>query len=243
MSTCSNPFGEPENGTALRQRELEQAIICPECNSTWFAELTYNQYSDMTYGAGAGSDLRVISIMPQTIRVCLCGHPFTPNISGIRGRVATAEMDSFKISLANAHIARKNRNQVPESVSMDTVARNFATLTDTDLLKQQLGSIQEKLNAQGREVENLKLRNAQLEEAAKTPVAEAVTTTAEPEIELAPEPKLEAAVEVAEVTKEESGTPELTPLRSHAIAKRNDGRRVTPQNSKTRPATKRRVGK
>jgi hypothetical protein len=189
----------------------------------------------MTYGAGAGADLRVISIMPQAIRVCLCGHPFTPNISGIRGRVASAEMDAFRISLANAQIARKSRNQLPESVSMDTIAKNFATLTDAGLLKKQLESIQSTLNTQGREVEDLKLRNAQLEEAAKTTVTEAVTTTAEPEIELAPEPELEPSMEVAEVAQEESETAEVTPLRSHAIAKRNDGRHANPKKSKPRP--------
>jgi hypothetical protein len=152
-------------------------------------------------------------------------------------------MDKFKISLANAQIARKNRNQLPESVSMDTIAKNFATLTDAGSLKQQLESIQEMLNTQGREVENLKLRNAQLDEAAKTAVAEAVITTAEKEIELAPEPGLESPTESTEVIQKESDTQEVTPLRSHAIVRRDDGRHANPQKSKTRPAGKRRVGK
>jgi len=165
MAAFTNAF--PENGIAQRQRELEQAVICPECGSTWFTEMTYNQYSDMAYGAGAGADLRVISIMPQTIRVCLCGHPFTPNVSGIRGRVASSEMDAFKVSLAKAHSARKTRNQAPESISMDDVSKNFASLSDAEALKQQLEGIQATLNTHTRAVDDLKFRSTQLEDATK----------------------------------------------------------------------------
>jgi hypothetical protein len=175
MAAFTNAFPQ-ENGIAQRQRELEQAVICPECGSTWFTEMTYNQYSDMAYGAGAGADLRVISIMPQTIRVCLCGHPFTPNVSGIRGRVASAEMDAFKVSLAKAHSSRKTRNQAPEGVSMDDVSKNFASLSDAEALKQQLEGVQATLNTQTRAVEDLKFRSTQLEEATKPMVGISGTT-------------------------------------------------------------------
>jgi len=183
MAAFTNAFPQ-ENGIAQRQRELEQAVICPECGSTWFTEMTYNQYSDMAYGAGAGADLRVISIMPQTIRVCLCGHPFTPNVSGIRGRVASPEMDAFKVSLAKAHSARKTRNQAPEGVSMDVISKNFASVSDAEALRQQLEGIQGTLNAQTRAVDDLKFRSTQLEEATKPMVG--ISGEAQPEVTARP---------------------------------------------------------
>src|SRR6266702_3591108 len=98
-------FGNQYDGNsniAQQQRELEQPVICPECNSTWFSEMIFNQYSDLAYGGGAGADLRVINVTPQTIRVCLCGHPYTPNLSGVRGRMASGEMETFKTSMKGA---------------------------------------------------------------------------------------------------------------------------------------------
>src|ERR1039458_4127677 len=107
-------YGMPSAGalqialrTNDRTREIERPIICPECNSSWFSEVAFNQYSDIAMGSGTGGDIRQINMMPQTLRVCVCGHPYSPNLTGIRGRAATESLASFQESLKGAQAVRK----------------------------------------------------------------------------------------------------------------------------------------
>jgi hypothetical protein len=146
-------------GIAQRQREAEPPVVCPECGSTHFAELTFNQYSGLAYGAGAGGDLRITSMMPQTIRVCVCSYPYAPNLSGVRGRAATQELDAFKNSLKLAHEFRKKLAAVAGSgeISMTKLVQTFANLNEFDELKVQIEQMK-------REIENLKVQANALEQ-------------------------------------------------------------------------------
>ena len=111
---AASGYGGPSAGAldfqdrqARQAREIERPIICPECRSSWFSEVAYNQYSDIAMGSGTGGDIRQINMMPQTLRVCVCGHPYSPNLTGIRGRAATESLASFQESLKGAQAVRK----------------------------------------------------------------------------------------------------------------------------------------
>jgi hypothetical protein len=135
--------------------------------------MIFNQYSDLAYGGGAGADLRVINVTPQTIRVCLCGHPYTPNLSGVRGRMATGEMETFKTSMKGAQALRLKTNT--PAVSMDQISQNFATAKDTTDLDSKINVLAGKVYEQARELENVKFLASQKPEVVPgdTPVATA----------------------------------------------------------------------
>jgi len=86
---------------ANMQSRLNRAIACEVCGSEHFAEVTFNKYAGGFYTSGGpGGDLQVASIMPQTLRICLCGNPITPNLSGVpRGKTPREEMEGFRESL------------------------------------------------------------------------------------------------------------------------------------------------
>src|ERR1017187_5857953 len=76
---AASGYGGPSEGAlaiqdrqARQAREIERPIICPECNSSWFSEVAFNQYSDIAMGSETGGDIRQINMMPQTLRVCMC---------------------------------------------------------------------------------------------------------------------------------------------------------------------------
>ena len=94
----------PKQRLAEREERMNKPSECPSCGSTWFREETFNQYRAETYSARAGGDLEVISEMPQTLRVCLCGRPLSPNIGGALhgGATPSENMTSFRQSLKSA---------------------------------------------------------------------------------------------------------------------------------------------
>jgi hypothetical protein len=91
----------PQQRMTEREQRMNEPCTCPSCGSTWFREETFNQYRKETYSSRAGGDLEVISEMPQTLRVCLCGRPLSPNIGGAGhgGATPSEQMTSFKLSL------------------------------------------------------------------------------------------------------------------------------------------------
>src|ERR1017187_6623059 len=132
---AASGYGGPSAGAldiqdrqARQAREIERPIICPECNSSWFSEVAFNQYSDIAMGSGTGGDIRQINMMPQTLRVCVCGHPYSPNLTGIRGRAATESLASFQESLKGAQAVRKVILAAGKSTppSMTELAKSFA---------------------------------------------------------------------------------------------------------------------
>jgi hypothetical protein len=112
----------PQDRIAQREQVLNRASKCPSCGSTWFREETFNQYRAETYSSRAGGELEVISEMPQTLRVCLCGAPLPPNIGGALhgGITPSSNMDSFGKSLraALAYLGGLSVDPVPVIQSM-----------------------------------------------------------------------------------------------------------------------------
>ena len=148
---AASGYGGPSEGAlaiqdrqARQAREIERPIICPECNSSWFSEVAYNQYSDIAMGSGTGGDIRQINMMPQTLRVCVCGHPYSPNLTGIRGRAATESLASFQESLKGAQAVRKVILAAGKAtpLNMTDLAKSFAGVTE---LKDLRGDVDELL--------------------------------------------------------------------------------------------------
>jgi hypothetical protein len=102
----------PKDRIADMTQRVNQPLQCEYCSSTWFCELTFNQYSKDAYSAAPGGDIQPISLMPMPIRVCLCGMPMAPNLGGasLGGRTPNESVSSFNGSLrvAAAKILQRN---------------------------------------------------------------------------------------------------------------------------------------
>src|ERR1035437_9934874 len=147
---AASGYGGPSAGAldfqdrqARQAREIERPIICPECNSSWFSEVAYNQYSDIAMGSGTGGDIRQINMMPQTLRVCVCGHPYSPNLTGIRGRAATESLASFQESLKGAQAVRKVILAAGKStpLNMTDLAKYFAGVSELKGVREDLDEL------------------------------------------------------------------------------------------------------
>jgi hypothetical protein len=68
---------------AIVQNQANQPITCEKCGSQWFSDVSFQQYSGSQYSSTPGGDLRVISALVHRIRVCICGHPVSPNVGGV----------------------------------------------------------------------------------------------------------------------------------------------------------------
>lgn len=89
------------------QKQANAPIVCEKCGSVWFTDTGFHQFSGSRYSSTPGGDLQVVSALQQRIRVCLCGHPYAPNLGGVRpGRTAASEVTSFMQSfqLAKAYL-------------------------------------------------------------------------------------------------------------------------------------------
>lgn len=151
-------FQDPNDIHARQRREIEQPVVCETCGSQWFTEATFHQYSNIAYGSGTGGDLRTISNTSQVIRVCVCGRPVTPNLSGVRGRVATEDIQSFQRSLTLAGNFHKAQSALLKSsaetkpaekpaISMDVLSKSFASLEELEALQGDLNLVREQLKA------------------------------------------------------------------------------------------------
>lgn len=137
---------------ARAQNAINQPVSCPECGSTWFYEVTFQQYSKSTYSSSPGGDLKTISVMPQQLRMCACGSPITPNIGGTRGgRTPNGELASFFDSLQGAVETRKKRAGDTPTALINKVALREDLVTSNDAIRE------------------LQARVAELEAAAKAP--------------------------------------------------------------------------
>lgn len=136
----------PAQRLAAVQAQMEQIITCPLCGSEHFTESTFNKYSSNVYGAQAGADLRVASTMPQTIRVCLCGWPYNPNLSGFTSArsMRGMETEGFSRSLQNAQTYLKTAGAKP---NLDAITREMVTTSDLNAVKDLITSLTEQLTA------------------------------------------------------------------------------------------------
>lgn len=124
----------PQERIQRATNALNQPVVCPDCGSTWFFEVTFNQYSKSVYSNAVGGDLKIISVMPQQLRMCPCGRPIAPNLGGIRGgRTPNAELASFFESLAGALEYRKSLEEGTKATQK--LVNVFATREDVENLK------------------------------------------------------------------------------------------------------------
>jgi hypothetical protein len=91
----------PKDRIQAMNERVNEPAKCEYCGSTWFAELTFNQYSAGAYSAAPGGDIQPISLMPMPIRVCLCSMPMAPNLGGasLGGRTPNESVSNFNGSL------------------------------------------------------------------------------------------------------------------------------------------------
>src|ERR1035438_8384825 len=92
---------------------------CEYCGSTWFAELTFNQYSADAYSAAPGGDIQPISLMPMA-----------PNLGGasLGGRTPNENVSSFNGSLrvAAAKILERATPVMANNSSVDEAIHKVA---------------------------------------------------------------------------------------------------------------------
>lgn len=131
---------------ARAQNALNQPVVCPDCGSTWFFEVIFQQYSKAVYSSSPGGDLKTISVMPQQIRMCGCGRPITPNLGGTRGgRTPNAEMSSFFEGL---QAALNYRNQVASGTkAVNAVTGQMASQNDLKDMTAQIAALKAELEA------------------------------------------------------------------------------------------------
>jgi hypothetical protein len=89
---------------------------CLACGSTWFREATFHQWPTTS---SAGGEL--MTMMPMTMLVCLCGTPVPPSWGGIRGgRTRNVEMAQFHDSLDQVKdvLATRHREAVKQQADL-----------------------------------------------------------------------------------------------------------------------------
>lgn len=119
---------------------LEQVVKCPRCGSVHFTEHTYQRYKSFIYGSAAGADLQTDSVMPQVIRVCLCGWPYEPNISGFTSARTKKgqEQEGFTASLLAAQATLN-------TTKLSAITEQMATLSDISRLQALIENLTEQI--------------------------------------------------------------------------------------------------
>jgi hypothetical protein len=98
------------------------------------------------YSSAPGGDLHQIGDMPQTILVCICGEPKSPNIGGVRGgRTATAEIGSFLESLQKAQEARARVKDDIQTIVESAAATNSADLVLKTEFRDEIAKLREQV--------------------------------------------------------------------------------------------------
>ena len=93
----------PHDRVAKIMNSMDAPHVCDKCGSTHFHQAEFRQYAVGHYSSSPGGDLHPLGGMPQSILICICGWPKSPNIGGIRGgRTATGEIAEFLGSLKKA---------------------------------------------------------------------------------------------------------------------------------------------
>jgi hypothetical protein len=105
-------------------------LTCEGCGGEFFYEVKLNRYSASAYSSVVGGDLEVIGHTGYFIRICVCGRPVSPNISGGRvGRTAT-EGGAVITAVEEAHqVQEKRRADLAEVIKGIVPKGQFNELT------------------------------------------------------------------------------------------------------------------
>lgn len=181
---------------AYVQSQANTAIVCEKCGSSWFTDVSYQQFSGSRYATTPGGDIQVISAMTPRIRVCLCGYPVVPKLGGVRpGRTAAGEVASFQESLKFAKDYIESSNQPAEPFSTDSLIADFTS-------RDEYHQIQAKLEELETLIKGLTSTAASTEvEKPATQVETPVETKVETKVETPAEPKPEPEAAVTDQAK------------------------------------------
>jgi hypothetical protein len=90
----------------LRARMFQEsrpaALVCDRCGSDFFYAVGLNRYAAEAYSSMAGGDMQVMGAIPHSIRVCPCGKPVVPVISGVRRGAGAAETEELVEAIEGA---------------------------------------------------------------------------------------------------------------------------------------------
>lgn len=133
----------PRDRATLLQERLNEKETCASCGSTWFEEITFNQFRAGTYSSTPGGSHEPLSPMPMTILRCLCGQPAVPNIGGAihGGRTPNENLASFEGSL---QAALKHRVEYPVTVARQEISSALASVPsalDLAALSEQIAAL------------------------------------------------------------------------------------------------------
>ena len=106
----------PDGRTRVAQymnQQQQNRLVCDKCQSAWFYEVLLSQYAAGAYSEMAGGDIQQIGSTQHSIRVCLCGRPIPPSLSG--GRVTRGANESQKVAESVDH-ARDLHDQLVGSI-------------------------------------------------------------------------------------------------------------------------------
>jgi hypothetical protein len=144
MSTTPTPRPKLSASERIQliQNQANQPIVCAKCGSNWFTDVSFQQYSGSRYSSTPGGDIQVISSLLHRIRVCICGHPYAPNLGGVRpGRTAASEVSSFMESFNAAKAYLESIGKLdPEVIAVD-----FPTRDDFQKLTEQVETLEKKI--------------------------------------------------------------------------------------------------
>jgi hypothetical protein len=148
MSDRMNIGERVERARQTTNRGMEP-LVCDKCGSEWFYQVTLRKYAASAYSSAAGGDLTVISSTAQAIRVCICGRPIPPSISGGRRGIGPDELRSAVSPVENARDQADKTDQ-----NVDLMVRESVTpreleeaLKKIDRLSTRVTSVEEVISA------------------------------------------------------------------------------------------------
>ena len=106
---------------------------CLACGSTWFREATFHQWP-----AASSAGVMPMTLMPQTMLVCLCGTPVAPRFAGVHGgKTANVEVVQFHQSLERVKnaLSSRHREAVQQKVEEVAAQRQPVKTLDTALAR------------------------------------------------------------------------------------------------------------
>jgi hypothetical protein len=108
----------------------QQVAVCEACGGTYFYETPIHRYAADAYSAVLGGELRAIEDhVPKSIRMCICGRPAVPVISGgLIGRSATEANSVISIVEGAVQTQKKITNDIAALTKGAATARRVDEL-------------------------------------------------------------------------------------------------------------------
>ncbi len=139
------------------------ALSCDYCGGQFFMDVNLNKYAEGAHSSTAGGDMEVIGTMVHQIRICPCGRPVAPSISGGRlGRGASETGDVLRT------IEHARAMQIEHLEHLDTVIKSAVTHLEMNGVVTELAEVKATnadLSARLKSIEDMIERNRKKEAA------------------------------------------------------------------------------